>query len=133
MHRRVGSVTVAADQRTFLVEMAERDTITVSVIPGTTDLPPVAPFCLVHGTPSVAVETSRLTVHYATDPVTVGHLTHLAHSLTRRALSPKTRRSSSERRGDEQHDGHGDDVVSSPSWRWLSRVRAPVRPSWWSV
>ena len=89
LHRRVGNLTATEDQRAFLVEMTERENITVSVIPGTADLPPAAPFCLVHGTTPVALEPSRLTVHYATDPVTVDHFTHLTDSLTRRALSPE--------------------------------------------
>jgi hypothetical protein len=89
LHRQVRTLTVREEQQAFLAEVTERENITVSVISGTTDLPPVAPFCLVRGTTPVVVESSRLTVHYATDPVTVDHFTHLTDSLVRRALNPE--------------------------------------------
>ena len=75
------------DQRVFLVEMSERANVSVLVVPARTELPPVVPFQVVHGTPTVAVESSRLAVHYAPDAVTVGHFSRLVDSLTTRALT----------------------------------------------
>ncbi|MFC5290912.1 DUF5753 domain-containing protein [Actinokineospora guangxiensis] len=89
LHRQVGGRAVMDDQRAFLVELTGRPTVTMHVIPAKGDLPPTSPFQLVHGTPPVVVESSRLALHYAHDPGTVGHFEHLAEALTQRALSAR--------------------------------------------
>jgi hypothetical protein len=92
LYRRVGGKAVMDDQRALLVELTARPNVGVHVIPGDRDLPPVAPFQVVRGTPSVVVESSRLALHYAHDPGTVEHFQRLARSLRQRALPPEDSR-----------------------------------------
>lgn len=86
LDRRVGGTPTMGAQRKLLVELAERHNVEVQVIPVTTELPPTSPFQMVHGTPAVVVEPSRMAQHYAHDQSTVRHFEHLTEELTRRAL-----------------------------------------------
>lgn len=84
--RSVGGKPVMDDQWASFVELAARGNVEVRVIPATTELPPVSPFQIVHGTPAVVVEPSRLTAHYSSDAGTTRHFERLVDGLMRRAL-----------------------------------------------
>ncbi|MGX7829086.1 DUF5753 domain-containing protein [Actinokineospora sp. 24-640] len=86
--RRIGGTPVMDDQRAFLLELAGRSNVDIRIIPAQAELP-VNPFQLVHGTPPVVVEPTRLALHYTFDVDAVTHFEDLVERLQRRALSPE--------------------------------------------